>query len=101
MLCVCVSVCVCVCVTFYLGRLKQEVEVKQHSLKLLRQRVSGSESAQMAEAVAATQAELQQAKAAVEAAKQKKADMIKTAKVIRPGPTDKSLQIYTIARTCS
>ena len=62
-------------------QLKQEVEVKQHSLKLLQQRISGSQSAQMAEAVAATQAELEQAQAAAQAAKQKKADMIKTAKV--------------------
>lgn len=69
------------CVGLTLGRLKQEVEVKQHSLKLLQQRISGSESAQLAEAVAATQAELDQAKAAAEAAKQKKADMIKIAKV--------------------
>ena len=76
-----------VCVVFYHGRSKQEVEVKQHSLKLLQQRISGSESAQMAEAVAATQAELQQAKAAAEAAKQKKADMIKAAKVTCPGQT--------------
>ncbi|KAL3152148.1 hypothetical protein ABBQ32_001245 [Trebouxia sp. C0010 RCD-2024] len=61
------------------NRLRQEVEVKQHSLKLLRQRISSSESAQLAEALAATQADLDQAKAAAEAAKQKKADMIKTA----------------------
>ena len=72
-------------VSFYLGRLKQEVEVKQHSLKLLQQRISGSESAQMAEAVATTQAELEQAKAAAQAAKQKQADMVKTAKVTCPG----------------
>lgn len=55
--------------------------MKQHSLKLLRQRISSSESAQLAEALAATQADLDQAKAAAEAAKQKKADMIKTAQV--------------------
>lgn len=64
-----------------IARLKQEVEVKQHSLRLLQERISGSESAQLADAVAATQAELEQAKLAAEAAKQKKADMIKTAKV--------------------
>ena len=61
--------------------------MKQHSLKLLQQRISSSESAQMAEAVAATQAELEQARAAAQAAKQKKADMVKTAKVTCPGQT--------------
>lgn len=55
--------------------------MKQHSLKLLQQRICSSESAQLAEAVAATQADLDQAKAAAEAAKQKKADMIQTAQV--------------------
>ena len=55
--------------------------MKQHSLKLLQQRISSSESAQLADAVAATQADLEQAKVAAEAAKQKKADMIKTAQV--------------------
>lgn len=63
------------------GRLKQEVEVKQHSFGLLQRRISGSESAQLADAVAATQQELEQAKAAVDAAQQKKTDMIKAAKV--------------------
>ena len=55
--------------------------MKQHSLKLLQQRISSSESAQMADAVAATQAALQQAQAAADSAKEKKADMVKTAKV--------------------
>ena len=73
--------------------------MKQHSLKLLQQRISGSESAQMAEAVAATQAELQQAKAAAEAAKQKKADMIKAAKVTCPGQTCLNLKMIATLHT--
>lgn len=63
------------------ARLKQEVEVKQHSLSLLKQRISSSESAQMADAVTATQGELGEAKEAAHTAQQKKADMLKAAKV--------------------
>jgi len=55
--------------------------VKQHSLSLLHQRISGSESSQLADAVAATQKELEEAKEAAAAAQQKKADMLKAAKV--------------------
>ncbi|KAA6425080.1 MAG: structural maintenance of chromosomes 2 [Trebouxia sp. A1-2] len=62
------------------NRLKQELEVKQHSLSLLQQRISSSESAQLADAMAATQQELEQAQQAAHAAQQKKADMVKAAK---------------------
>ncbi|DBA81803.1 hypothetical protein WJX77_004664 [Trebouxia sp. C0004] len=62
------------------NRLKQELEVKQHSLSLLQQRISSSESAQMADAMAATLKELEQAKQAAHAAQQKKADMVTAAK---------------------
>ncbi len=64
-------------------RLTQELEVKQHSLSLLQQRISSSESAQMADAMAATQQELEQAKQAAHTAQQKKADMVTAAKVSR------------------
>ena len=62
-------------------RLKQEVEVKQHSLSLLQQRIAGSQPAQLAQAVATTQQELEEAKQAALDAQQKKADMVKAAKV--------------------
>ncbi|KAL0051178.1 hypothetical protein WJX82_003135 [Trebouxia sp. C0006] len=62
------------------NRLKQELEVKQHSLRLLQQRISSSESAQMADAMAATQEELEQAKQAAHTAQQRKADMVTAAK---------------------
>ena len=55
--------------------------MKQHSLSLLQERIAGSESAQLAEAVAATQGELEEAKAAAVAAQQKKQDMHKAAQV--------------------
>ena len=57
--------------------------MKQHSLSLLQQRISSSESAQMADAMAATQQELEQAKQDAHAAQQKKADMVSAAKVSR------------------
>lgn len=62
-------------------RLQQEVEVKQHSLALLQQRIAGSQSAQLAQAVAASEAELQEASQAAAAAQQKRADMVKAAQV--------------------
>ena len=62
-------------------RLQQELEVKQHSLRLLQERIAGSESAQLADALAATQAELDEAKAAAAAAQQKKQEMHKAAQV--------------------
>ena len=75
------------------ARLKQEVEVKQHSLSLLKQRISGSESAQLADAVTATQGELGEAKEAAHTAQQKKADMLKAAKVSH------SLQLHGLGRS--
>lgn len=62
-------------------RLSQELELKQHSLKLLEERMAGSEAAQLAEAVAATQQELEEATAAVAAAQEKKKEMVAAAKV--------------------
>ena len=62
-------------------RLQQELEVKQHSLSLLQERIAGSESAQLADSVAGTQRELEEAKAAAAAAQQKKQDMHKAAQV--------------------
>lgn len=55
--------------------------MKQHSLSLLQERIAGSESAQLAESVAATQGELEEARAAAIAAQQKKQDMHKAAQV--------------------
>ena len=63
------------------ARLQQELDVKQHGLGLLRQRIAGSESAQLAEAVKASEQELAEAKEAAAAAQQKRKDMVKAAKV--------------------
>ncbi len=63
------------------ARLKQELDVKQHGLGLLRQRIAGSESAQLAEAVKASEQELAEAKEAAAAAQQKRKDMVKAAEV--------------------
>jgi diaminopimelate decarboxylase len=57
------------------------LDLKQHALSLLRQRIAGSESAQLEEAVAALGSELEEARSAAAAAKQKKADMAAAAKV--------------------
>ena len=64
-------------------RLSQELELKQHSLGLLKERMAGSESSQLAEAVAATKADLEAALAAVGDAQEKKKAMLSTAKVGR------------------
>ena len=61
--------------------------MKQHSLSLLQERIAGSESAQLAESVAATQGELEEAKAAAVAAQQKMQDMHKAAQVSSPSLT--------------
>ena len=82
-------------------RSKQELEVKLHSLGLLRQRISGSESAQLADAATATQAELEQAKADAESAKQKKADMIKSAKVCCVSADNSCHDIHRICWQCA
>ena len=55
--------------------------MKQHSLSLLQQRISSSQPAQLAQAVATTQQELQDAQQAALDAQQKKADMVTAAKV--------------------
>ena len=62
-------------------RLSQELELKQHSLKLLEERMQGSEAAQLSAAVTATQAELDEAQAAVAAAQERKKEMATAAKV--------------------
>ena len=69
------------CLPCLSARLKQELDVKQHRLGLLRQRIAGSESAQLAEAVKASEQELAEAKEAAAAAQQKRKDMVKAAKV--------------------
>ena len=65
--------------------------MKQHSLSLLQERIAGSESAQLADSVAGTQRELEEAKAAAAAAQQKKQDMHKAAQV-RHGKAKQSVQ---------
>ena len=65
------------------ARLKQELDVKEHGLGLLRQRIAGSESAQLAEAVKASEQELAEAKEAAAAAQQKRKDMVKAAEVCK------------------
>ncbi|PSC74142.1 structural maintenance of chromosomes 2-1-like [Micractinium conductrix] len=64
-------------------KLSQDLELKQHSLKLLEERMAGSEAAQLSEAVAASEAELAEAQAAVAAAQAKKAEMVAAAKELQ------------------
>lgn len=64
-----------------LRRLSQELELKQHSLALLEERARGSEAHQLAEAVAATEAELGEAKQASQDAKERKQELVQAAKV--------------------
>ncbi|PRW61562.1 structural maintenance of chromosomes 2-1 isoform A [Chlorella sorokiniana] len=64
-------------------KLSQELELKQHSLKLLEERMQGSEAHQLSEAVAASERELGEAQAAVAAAQQKKAEMVAAAKALQ------------------
>lgn len=66
------------------SRLTQELELKAHALSLLQERIAGSESAQLAEAVSALEADLAAAKDAAAAAKARKAEMAASAKVSRP-----------------
>ena len=65
----------------YTHRLQQELELQQHSLQLLQERVAGSEGHQLAEALAATEAALAAAQEEAAAAAQKKKDMAALAKV--------------------
>ena len=62
-------------------RLKQELDLSSHALGLLKERIQGSESAQLAEALAATEAQLQEATAAAATAREQKAAMVAAAKV--------------------
>ncbi|KAK9829006.1 hypothetical protein WJX72_003368 [[Myrmecia] bisecta] len=61
-------------------RLSQELELKQHALGLLQERIRGSESAQLAEAVSTTEAEMAGASTAAEAARERKKAMVAAAK---------------------
>lgn len=62
-------------------RLQQELELQQHSLSLLSERMAGSEGHQLAQGLADTQAALQEAQAAAAAAAEKKKEMVALAKV--------------------
>ena len=63
-------------------RLTQELELKQHELELVNQRRAASSSAQLDAAVQASKAGLEEAAAAVQAAKQRQADCLQEAKVL-------------------
>lgn len=70
------------CVLPYpLNRLQQELELQQHSLQLLTERMAGSEGHQLAAALAATEEQLQEAKQQATAAADKKKEMVELAKV--------------------
>ena len=71
----------------HMHRLMQEVEMKRVALELLRGRVEGSESAQLAAAVAETEAKLAEARAAAATAREKKVAMARAAQV-RGGAAD-------------
>jgi hypothetical protein len=62
-------------------RLSQELELREHSLSLLQERLQGSEAHKLAEAVAAVEAELADATAAVAGAAEKKSAMVVAAQV--------------------
>ena len=62
-------------------RLCQELELKQHALALLKERMAGSESAQLADTVAALETELAGEEEAAKTAKETKESMVATAKV--------------------
>jgi structural maintenance of chromosome 2 len=61
-------------------RLSQELELKQHSLALLEERVQGSEAHQLSQATTACEEQVGEAQEAVAAAKAKKAAMVGAAK---------------------
>lgn len=63
-------------------RLTRELDIKGTELRLLQERCAGSESAQLAEAAAASERELAEATAAAEGARRHKADMAASAKVL-------------------
>ncbi|KAF6256242.1 structural maintenance of chromosomes protein 2 [Scenedesmus sp. NREL 46B-D3] len=61
-------------------KLQQELELQQHSLQLLQGRMQGSEGHQLAEALAATEAQLAAAQQEAGAAAEKKQEMVALAK---------------------
>lgn len=63
------------------SRLNAELEIRGTELQLLQDQARGSESAQLAEAVAATEQALEEAVAAAGGARQQKADMAASAQV--------------------
>ena len=62
-------------------RLTQQLDLKQHALGLLEDRVAGSESAQLAVAVDQLKQQLAEAQAALEGARAKKMELVAQAKV--------------------
>ncbi|KAL4421732.1 hypothetical protein ABPG77_002348 [Micractinium sp. CCAP 211/92] len=64
-------------------KLSQQLELRQHSLRLMEERVAGSEAAQLLEAVASSERELGEAQAAVGAAQEKKKAMVAAAKELQ------------------
>jgi hypothetical protein len=62
-------------------RLQQELELQQHSLQLLSERMAGSEGHQLAQALADTEAALKEAQEQAAAAADKKKEMVTLAKV--------------------
>ncbi|KAK9805921.1 hypothetical protein WJX73_005152 [Symbiochloris irregularis] len=63
-------------------KLNAELEIKGTELQLLQDQARGSETAQLADAVAATEAALEEAAAAADAARQHKADMAASAQAL-------------------
>ena len=63
-------------------RLTRELDIKRTELRLLKEQAKGSESAQLAEAVAETEKGLAEAAEAAESARQHKAAMAASAQVI-------------------
>lgn len=61
-------------------KLRQELELKTHSLELLRSRVASSESAQLSHAVADLEAQVEEAQSAASVAQERKAALVEEAK---------------------
>ena len=62
-------------------RLERELDIRATELRLLQEQAKGSESAQLADTVAATETGLAAASAAAESARKHKADMANAAQV--------------------
>lgn len=81
-------------------RLKQEVELSEHALRLLQDRLAGSEAAQLAAAVEQLSSELAAAQETVATASTRKAELQAKAKVSCAGMTSARVQLCESSCVC-